>query len=138
MKKILTIGSCLLLFACGGPKEEEGPKESAFKNVKVYDYVTDMPEFEGGEEGLRKYIIENMQFPDEAKDNNLEGVALVGFIIDSTGVVHEAKVENKVEECFEEEALRLVNNMPDWQAGLNNGKPANVRYVLPIEFGLDD
>lgn len=127
-----------LLTACGGGDgTEEGPKESAFKNVKVYDYVTDMPRFPGGDEGLNRYIKKNLQYPEEAKSKGEEGVALVGFIIDSTGVVHEPKVENKVEDYFRDEALRLVNEMPKWDAGLNEGKPVNVRYVLPVEFELE-
>lgn len=134
MKKVIYI-SVLFLAACA-PKIEEKEVESNFDNVKVYDFVSDMPMYEGGDDALYRFIENEMQYPEQYKKDGIEAVALVSFIIDSTGVIHQAKVENTIDKPFEEEALRIIAKMPNWQAGLENGKPVNVRYVLPIEFEL--
>ena len=134
MKKVIYI-SLLFLVACS-PKTEEKEVESNFDNVKVYDFVSDMPMYEGGDDALYRFIENEMQYPEQYKKDGVEAVALVSFIIDSTGVIHQAKVENTIDKPFEEEALRIIAKMPNWQAGLENGKPVNVRYVLPIEFEL--
>lgn len=134
MKKVIYI-SLLFLVACS-PKTEEKEVESNFDNVKVYDFVSDMPIYEGGDDALYRFIENEMQYPEQYKKEGIEAVALVSFIIDSTGVIHQAKVENTIDKPFEEEALRIIAKMPNWQAGLENGKPVNVRYVLPIEFEL--
>ncbi len=134
MKKVLYI-SVLFLVACA-PKTEEKEVESNFDNVKVYDFVSDMPMYEGGDDALYRFIENELQYPEQYKKDGIEAVALVSFIIDSTGVIHQAKVENTIDKPFEEEALRIIAKMPNWQAGLENGKPVNVRYVLPIEFEL--
>jgi protein TonB len=134
MKKVIYI-SLLFLVACS-PKTEEKEVESNFDNVKVYDFVSDMPMYEGGDDALYRFIENELQYPEQYKKDGIEAVALVSFIIDSTGVIHQAKVENTIDKPFEEEALRIIAKMPNWQAGLENGKPVNVRYVLPIEFEL--
>ena len=129
MKKVIYI-SLLFLVACS-PKTEEKEVESNFDNVKVYDFVSDMPMYEGGDDALYRFIENEMQYPEQYKKDGVEAVALVSFIIDSTGVIHQAKVENTIDKPFEEEALRIIAKMPNWQAGLENGKTVNVRYVLP-------
>lgn len=134
MKKLIYI-FVLFLAACA-PKVEEKEIESNFDNVKVYDFVSDMPLYEGGDEALYRFIEKEMKYPEQYKKDGIEAVALVSFIIDSTGVIHQPKVENTIDKAFEEEALRIISKMPNWQAGLENGKPVNVRYVLPIEFEL--
>jgi periplasmic protein TonB len=62
---------------------------------------------------------------------------VVQFVILSNGVVTDAKVLKGISESIDKEALRVIGVMPRWQPGKQNGKPVNVRYMLPIIFALD-
>ena len=39
--------------------------------------------------------------------------------------------------ALDTEALRVINGMPNWTPGRQNGKVVNVKYTIPISFRLD-
>jgi outer membrane biosynthesis protein TonB len=96
----------------------------------VYAKAELPPEFVGGKEALFNHIKETIQYPDDVEAGNI----YVAFIIGSDGAVRDARVFKGVKESMDKEALRIINNMPNWDPGLIDGKPVASVYGLPIIF----
>ena len=109
---------------------EKGPKKSP---KKVYDYIEDMPTFNGN---LNQWLLLNMKYPVEAMNKKEQGKVIVQFIVSENGEVSEPKIIRSVSPALDKEACRIVLAMPKWNPGKLKGKPVAVRYMLPITFRL--
>ena len=96
------------------------------------------PEFPGGMWELYKFMAENIHYPEQAKNDGVQGRVFVRFVIDADGTVKDAKVLRGIGSGCDEEALRVVNAMPKWKPGTVDGKPVRTQYNLPITFKLGD
>lgn len=96
------------------------------------------PEFPGGMWELYKFMAENIHYPEQAKNDGVQGRVFVRFVIDADGTVKEAEVLRGIGSGCDEEALRVVNAMPKWKPGTVDGKPVRTQYNLPITFKLGD
>lgn len=105
---------------------------------EIFIIVEDMPEFPGGEEDLRKFIAENVEYPEDAKAQKQEGKVFVKFVIDKEGNVRDAEIVNGTRfESLNNEALRVIKSMPQWKPGKQRGQNVNVSFVVPINFQLN-
>ena len=107
------------------------------KADNVFDEVDEMPQFPGGEQAMLKFIAENAHYPKNAQKAGIEGLAVVEFIVDKKGKIHEPRVVKGLTPAFDEEVLRVVRTMPDWVPGTHRGEKKNVRYTLPVSFKID-
>ena len=103
------------------------------KNTNIDD---ELPSFPGGDAKLREWIKKNMKYPSYAKNNGIEGQVLVVFIVEKDGSISNAEVSWGVDPSLDQEALRIVNKMPKWKPGTQNGVAMRVKYRLPITFTL--
>jgi periplasmic protein TonB len=95
-----------------------------------------MPYFEGGEQGLLKYISKKIKYPRAAVNEQVEGIVVVSFVVNRQGEITDATILKGLGYGTDEEALRVINSMPNWTPGRQNGKPVAVRYTLPIRFSM--
>ncbi len=96
-----------------------------------------MPEFPGGNEALFHYLRTNTHIAEEVVElGNMREKVCVAFVVNKEGNVIEASLINGGSKIFQlnNEALRVVNKMPKWEPGKQNGNPVKVRMVLPIRF----
>ena len=99
-------------------------------------FVTDqMPEFKGGMEGLYKYLSKNIQYPKSEK--KISGTVYLKFIIERDGSVKNASILRGIGEAYNNEALRVVKNMPAWDPGKKKGTPVRVQFNLPVKFSAN-
>lgn len=108
-----------------------------YSDEEVFVVVETMPEYPGGQAALRKFIASNLQYPSEAKQNGISGTVYVKFVVNSKGVVEDVSVDRGVESSLDEEAVRIISNMPKWKYGMQRNKPVSVNFVVPIVFRLD-
>jgi len=121
----------------GATQKVEKPQKQE-DDDEIYVVVEQMPEFKDGREGLYKYLGEKIRYPEEAVKNNIEGRVFVTFVVEKDGSVSNAKILRGVNTSLDEEALRVVENMPKWKPGKGeDGKPVRVQYNLPIVFKLN-
>lgn len=115
------------------PVIEEEPED------KVFQVVEQMPEFPDGQAALFKYLKDHLKYPPIAKENNIEGTVVVNFVVTKTGDIQQVKVVRGVSggQMLDEEAMRVIKNMPNWKAGKHNGRPVNVTFTLPVKFKLE-
>jgi tonB family C-terminal domain len=104
------------------------------KNTNIDD---ELPSFPGGDAKLREWIKKNMKYPSYAKNNGIEGQVLVVFIVEKDGSISNAEVSWGVDPSLDQEALRIVNKMPKWKAGKQDGNTVRVKFHLPIKFMLE-
>jgi len=94
------------------------------------------PSFPGGDEALTEYISANMKYPDIAKENGIEGVVPVSFVVKTDGSIGSIKVLRMIDPDLEAEAIRLVKSMPAWIPAKENGVAVESTRTLDIKFRL--
>ncbi|MEO8795794.1 MAG: TonB family protein, partial [Daejeonella sp.] len=95
-----------------------------------------MPEFPGGMKAFYEYLSKSIQYPAEAKKNNVSGKVILSFIVEKNGSLNDIKVLRGVGSGLDEEAIRVMKGSPKWLPGKENGKPVRVAYTLPMQFSL--
>lgn len=95
-----------------------------------------IPKYPGGERELFKFIAENINYPEAAKAQKIEGKVVIRFIVNTNGNVEGAVVLEGVHPSIDTEALRVVNMLKGFSPGSQGGKPVNTSYMVPITFGL--
>jgi protein TonB len=110
--------------------QEEDPEATPFVVVE------EMPMFPGGDAELLRYISEHTQYPEVAKENNIQGRVVVRFCVTSKGGVSQVSILKGVDAELDKEAIRVVNTLPTFKPGKQGGKPVPVWYMVPITFTL--
>ena len=105
---------------------------------RAYDVVEEMPRFPGGDGALMDYLKKNVHYPEELKDSCFQGRVIVMFVVEKDGSIADAKVVRSLHPALDQEALRVVNAMPKWHPGKQNGVPVRVKCVLPVSFQLQE
>lgn len=107
------------------------------KEEEIFTIVEQMPEFNGGMAELMAYIGKNTNYPSQARRMGVEGTVYVQFVIEVDGSVSTVEIVRGIGAGCDEEATRIIKNMPKWKPGKQNGDPVKVRFVLPIKFRLN-
>jgi len=110
--------------------------QEAEKEPEPFVVVEEMPTFPGGDVALLKYIGEHTQYPEVAKENNIQGRVIIRFCVTSKGGVSQVSVLKGVDPELDKEAIRVVNTLPPFKPGKQGGKPVPVWYMVPITFTL--
>jgi len=103
---------------------------------EVFVVVEEMPQFPGGDKAMMEYIYNNIVYPAEAKEKNIQGRVTLRFVVKYDGAVGNVKVIKGVDPLLDKEALRVIENLPVWTPGRQGGKPVNVWYSVPVTFQL--
>jgi TonB family protein len=98
--------------------------------------VEEMPEFPGGDATLLKYLAENTTYPQNAKENKIEGRVIIRFCITEKGSINKISILKGVDPELDAEAMRVVGTLPLFNPGRQNGKTVPVWYMVPITFAL--
>lgn len=94
------------------------------------------PEFPGGEKALQRFLGANLVYPEYAKSVGIEGRVYVTFVVDEKGNVVNIKVPREIGGGCDQEAIRVIELMPQWDPGIFDGHPVRVYYQIPIIFKL--
>lgn len=103
---------------------------------EIFTIVEEQPSFPGGEASLFDYLRKNIVYPTIARESNIQGTVFVQFVVEPDGSVSNVKVLRGIGGGCDEEAIRVVKNMPKWNPGKQRGKPVRVYFNLPIRFVL--
>ena len=102
----------------------------------IYTKPEIMPVFNDGKIELSDYLRKNIRYPDACRDAGIQGRVIVQFVVTKEGKVSDARVVKSAHKFLDKEALRVVNNMPNWRPGAYKGKRVNVQMTMPIIFRL--
>jgi len=135
-----------------GESEPEAFVERTPYGESIYRIVDEMPRFPGCENSnkplalknacakdkLVNFIASELRYPEEAAKKGLEGMVLVSFVVGENGDIMMPEIKRDIGGKCGEEALRVVNLMPNWVSGTHQGETVKVRFNLPINFRLQD
>jgi len=131
MKAVIISVTILLSLSAYGQGEKTSKSVKAGFGVTV---VQTQPEYPGGTDSLYYFLNKNLQYPEQAMLNGIQGKVWLGFAIDKEGKIKDERILKSVVEAIDNEALRLLRLMPLWKPGTVNNEPAEVQFILPIEF----
>jgi TonB family protein len=103
---------------------------------EVFLIVEEMPAYPGGDKAMMEFIYNNIVYPLEAKEKNIQGRVVLRFVVKYNGKVGDVQVIKGVDPLLNTEARRVIENLPEWKPGKQGGKPVNVWYSVPVTFQL--
>jgi TonB family protein len=120
-------------------QKEEQMKQSVLENEKggetdneVFWVVEDLAHFPGGRPALKRYLEDNIRYPDDAREGQSE--VLVQFTIRTDGSVADVELKEKGIKKMDMEAVRIVSEMPEWRPAQQRGKSVSSQYIVPVVF----
>lgn len=120
-------------FPEGGP----GGGGSEKKDDTPRKFAEEMPEYPGGAAALMAFLRSHINYPLAAREADIQGRVMISFVVNTNGEIENAVVARGIGGGCDKEALRVVNAMPRWKPGKQNGHLVKVYYTLPIAFTLD-
>jgi protein TonB len=108
----------------------------AVAEPEIFKSVEQMPEFPGGEAALYKYLNDNVRYPEKATNASQQGTVRVKFVVNEDGSISNVDVARPIGYGMDDEAKRVVQGMPRWSPGKNNGRAVKVYFQVPIKFVL--
>lgn len=125
-KLFLALSMCLIIFGVTA-QEPSVPLEQPEVEAR----------FDGGVEAMKTYIINNIEYPAVARKNGDQGKVFIRFVVNTDGSIANVEVLKGVSEAIDAEAMRLINEMPNWIPAETGGEKVKSSVVLPINFALD-
>ena len=104
----------------------------------VFLVVEEQPEYPGGTDALLEYLRTNIKYPQDCRENHIQGRVLVTFIVETDGSITNANVVRGVDPSLDAEALRVILGMPYWKPGKQRGSAVRVQFTVPITFRLSE
>lgn len=126
-KLFLALSLCLLVFGIQAQENKEEPTSSPEKAAM---YV-------GGANAMKQYLVENIHYPDSAKQEDISGKIYVRFVVEKDGSISSIEVLKGVNDSLNEEAKRVIASMPKWTPAESEGIKVRSYVILPIMFDLD-
>lgn len=110
------------------------PVEKPTEKEEILKYSEVMPEFPGGQAAFIRFLSKNLRVPDNALDPGQKIKIIVRFVVDKEGELSNIQFLQTKGEVFEHEVVRVLNKMPKWKPGMQNGEKVKVYFNLPIIF----
>jgi len=139
MKKTLFILFCFSMqfIALGQNTADSTKKLNNIANDEVFNVVEEMPDFPGGDDARMKFLMKNLKYPKDARENNIEGVVYIEFVVEKDGSLTNIKVKRGIGGGCDEESIRVVKLMPNWKPGKQRGEYVRTQFILPFKFILN-
>ncbi len=111
--------------------DEEEPEE-----MEIFTVVESMPAFPGGDAARMRFLQENIRYPQLARESGIQGTVFVTFVVERDGSVTDVRVLRGIGGGCDEEAVRVIKQMPSWVPGRQRGQAVRVQFNMPIRFTL--
>ncbi len=118
-------------------------EEEVIEDDQPFMKVEQMPSFMGhqGNEALaafRNWVMQRVRYPQIAQENNISGRVLLTFVIERDGALTNIQVLQTPDSSLSDEAIRILKTSPKWSPGMQRNKPVRVKYILPIDFRIQN
>lgn len=113
-------------------------KSPAKQKNGVYTVLKSQPGFPGGAKAMSNYLSRNVKYPKADLEKNLQGRAVVQFVVEPDGRLTDVKVLRAPSAAMGEEAARVFKNSPKWKPGKVNGKAVRAQFTVPVNFTLGE
>ncbi len=103
----------------------------------IYSRADSSPEYYKGEEALGEFVLSNLEYPDLAIRQNLQGTVTMNFIVEPNGTISNIAIEKEFNHLCTKEAIRIMRETK-WKAGKKDGKLIRYKTKYPIVFNLNN
>ena len=108
------------------------------KEVIDVDKVDEKPKFKASDNDFladfKAFAATHLVYPLEARENCLMGEVYLTFIVTSDGEVACIEVIKGINSLLDEQAVTLINSLPQLKPGEVNGIPVHTKVIVPIFF----
>lgn len=117
--------------------KEEVQEEVIEDEVFDFHVVEQKPSFNGGDANeFSKWVNKNLDYPEIAKENGVQGRVILRFTVNPDGSVSNVTVLRGVDSSLDKEAVRVVSKSPKWKPGRQRDRAVKVTYTFPVIFQL--
>ena len=134
-KKIALIFSAIFTFTFVSLANENEIVEQVQDDDVIFMVVEKMPEFPGGQQALMRFLAENIRVPNVG-DHPPTGRVILQFVVEIDGSITNIEILRSIDRNLDQEAVRVIESMPNWIPGEQRGVKVRVRFVLPVTFRL--
>jgi len=120
----------------GGKGDDKGPPTTAPTSAEKFTWVEKMPEFAGGQAAMLRYLRDHLRYPRQALSAGMDGRVFLSFVVGADGRISDVQVLKGLGYGLDEEAQRVVRQMPAWTPGYQSQHAVAVRFTLPINFQI--
>lgn len=118
------------------------PCEDSIVGIKSYWEDNDSlkykaPKLEGRYRTLLDFLLEHIIYPDDARDEGIQGKVLMRLKIDTNGKIEEIVVIKGVHILLDKEAVRIMRLLQLTSPPMLNGEPIAVCFTMPISYSLE-
>ena len=133
LRKVAVIPVLGVLFALFSLTTKEAVAQDV-QQSKVEVEVTEINDYQD----FYRWVVMNVQYPSAAREQSLSGSVIASLTIDTDGNVKDVKIVKSDNELFSKEVRRVLAKAPAWRPFVKDGKRVEVKYMLPVNFVLDD
>ena len=133
---IAVIGMFALYSNCVFGQEPSKVQADTGIGKEVFTIVEVMPDFPGGEKERQKFISRNIQYPSQARENNIQGTVYAAFVVEKDGALSNFRIIKGIGYGCDEEVVRVIKMMPLWKPGTQKGIPVRVQINMPVNFKM--
>ncbi|MBC8153948.1 MAG: energy transducer TonB [Bacteroidetes bacterium] len=119
-------------------KDKDAVKRELTNRDEVFLVVEQNPEPQGGFSSLNDYLGQNLRYPEAAQKANVQGKVFVSFVVAADGGISDVQILKGLGFGCDQEAVRVIKQMPNWKPGQQSGRAVKVKFNLPIAFTLDE
>lgn len=108
------------------------------KEEDEYLVVEEMPVYDKNKavKDFRNDVMQNIDYPEEAKKENIDGTVFISFIVNKEGKITDKKIARGAHPLLDQAAMEAFDGTANWKPGKKDGKPVNVKYTIPVVFKL--
>ncbi len=118
--------------------EQEYPAQKSNKIYVLKDlHQSPQPYFANPQVTMAAYLRTNLQFPEQAKQFEIQGTVTLSFVVETDGRASNIMVENSVGGGCDNEAIRLIQNLV-WTPGVKNDSLVRTRMTQDITFRIGE
>jgi protein TonB len=111
-------------------------EEEEVEEMEIFTVVESMPGYPGGDAARMRFLQENIKYPQMARESGIQGTVYATFVVEIDGSVTDVRILRGIGGGCDEEAIRVIEAMPNWNPGMQRGKPVRVQFTMPIRFTL--
>lgn len=132
---LLWSGLCFSQDGPAVPEENKTERSPGKDTIQIYNVAQQMPQFPGGDAEMLKYIRDNINYSSLFLDSHdLLSIVTVRFAVMIDGSISRISIIKSPDKLLSEEAVRVIESMPKWIPGMQDGKPVNIYYHVPVIF----
>jgi protein TonB len=138
--KFLKVGiSCLLFLGLlyNSIAQTDTNRHAETQEDELFVITEEKPVFPGGDAALYQFLQDNLRYPEDARKEKVEGRVIVEFIVEKDGSLTNIKIiREHPHQSFNDEAIRIIESMPQWKPAKQRGTAVRFKYIQPINFRL--